>query len=102
MSNARWLKEHLQTALNISAVPLPVLTIPGWWVEAKAKEPIAALNPLTLAAALPARMAKTLTAAQSDQIVRNLAGLCLGMWTSIIRCRAGSLVFPSVTSGPAL
>ena len=76
VGNARWLKTHLQENLNIRTEPLPVLTIPGWWVEAKAREPIAALNPLTLAAALPARMAKTLSAAETDQIVRNLAKLC--------------------------
>lgn len=76
VGNARWLSEYLKRELNIAVEPLPVLTVPGWWVEARAKEPVAALNPKWLARALPARVPRTLTAEQSELIVRRLTSLC--------------------------
>lgn len=76
VSNARWLKEQLRKDLDIAVEPLPVLTIPGWWVEAQAKEPVAAVNPRHLVVALVARMGKTLSDAEVDLILRHLKTRC--------------------------
>lgn len=76
LRNADWLRMHLAKELNIQTSPAAVLTVPGWWVEDKARDPVIAVNPKALAGALPARIPAKLTAAQTDQIRRRLETLC--------------------------
>ena len=46
--NAIWLSDKL-TALNGTPIPvIPVLVLPGWWVDAKGKGPVSVLNPKSL------------------------------------------------------
>lgn len=54
-NNADWLAEKL-TRLNGASVPVsPVLVLPGWWVEAKGKGPVAVFNPKGLPGFLAGR-----------------------------------------------
>jgi hypothetical protein len=54
-SNADWLTAKL-TGLNGAPIPVsPVLVLPGWWVEAKGKGPVAVFNPKGLAGFLAGR-----------------------------------------------
>jgi hypothetical protein len=76
LDGADWLEKYLQKELNITVRPAMVLTMPGWWMEAKVKGPVIALNPKLLAESLPARVERTLKAEQMDLIVRRLDSLC--------------------------
>lgn len=47
-NNATWLAEKL-TGLNGTPIPVtPALVLPGWWIDAKGKGPVAVLNPKLL------------------------------------------------------
>lgn len=47
-NNATWLSDKL-SALNGTPIPVvPVLVLPGWWIDAKGKGPVAVLNPKLL------------------------------------------------------
>lgn len=55
--NASWLSDKL-TALNARPIEvLPVLVLPGWWIEANARGPVSVLNPKGLASFLKGRSA---------------------------------------------
>lgn len=46
--NTNWLSDKL-TSLNGTPIPVvPVLVLPGWWIEAKGKGPVSVLNPKSL------------------------------------------------------
>ncbi len=54
-NNADWLAAKL-TGLNGAPIPVcPVLVLPGWWVEAKGKGPVAVFNPKGLPGFLAGR-----------------------------------------------
>jgi Nuclease-related domain len=73
--NASWLASKL-TALNGSPIPVsPVLVLPGWWVEAKGKGPVAVFNPKSLPSFFKGRAA-VLTSAQFNAINAQLEERC--------------------------
>lgn len=43
--NASWLARDLSKAIGEPVAVKPILTLPGWWVERKAKNDLAVLNP---------------------------------------------------------
>ncbi len=74
-ANADWLAGKL-TALNGAPVSVaPVLVLPGWWVEAKGKGPVAAFNPKSLPGFLTGR-STVLSPAQFNAINAQLEERC--------------------------
>ena len=73
--NANWLADKL-TALNGSPIPvIPVLVLPGWWIDAKGKGPVTVLNPKGLASCITGRPA-VLSAVQVRAINAQLDERC--------------------------
>jgi hypothetical protein len=73
--NAEWLSGKL-TALNGCPIPvIPVLVLPGWWVEATGKGPVTAINPKLLPRFLTGR-ATTLNPERQRAIAAQLEERC--------------------------
>lgn len=73
--NAAWLSDKI-TSLNGRPIEvLPVLVLPGWWIEAKARGPVSVLNPKGLASYLKGRPA-VLSIEQQRAIANQLEERC--------------------------
>lgn len=73
--NAEWLQKRLKSELDIDATILPIVVIPGWWVEARAKRPVV-VNQKNLPDVIRHQCRGLLMPAQQDLISRHLASMC--------------------------
>ncbi len=76
MAEAEWLQRFIFSRTGIDAPVKPILALPGWYVEAKARGPVSVVNSKNVSLAVEGRGQRLLTAEQIDLIARQLDPLC--------------------------
>lgn len=74
--NAKTLSEWLTSAVGERIPVNAILTIPGWWVERKARGDVNVLNPEEIKHSFPPRPKEPLSEKQIQQIVHQLTERC--------------------------
>lgn len=74
--NAKTLAEWLTSAVGERVAVNPVLTIPGWWIERKARGDVNVLNPDEIKHSFPTRPKEPLSDKQIQQIAHQLTERC--------------------------
>ena len=73
---AQWLSRWISSAIGEPVVVLPVLALPGWWVERKAVGTVRVYNGKELNGLLQARGARPLTMEQMTRVVHQIDQRC--------------------------
>jgi hypothetical protein len=76
MGNAKWLQNWLVKTTGVLAEVVPVLALPGWYVEAPARAALRVVNPSWLPDVLVANGAVALNAKQIDLCARQVEQRC--------------------------
>lgn len=75
-AEAEWLKKWLRERTGIETPVKPILTLPGWYVEAKARGDVTVVTSKLVASAVQGRGPAVLSADQVDLIARQLDVIC--------------------------
>jgi len=75
-AEADWLGKWINQRTGIDMPVKPILALPGWWVEAKARDTVTVVNSKSVASAVEGNSPRTLTDQQIDLIARQLDALC--------------------------
>jgi len=75
-AEADWLRKWVQQRTGIDVVVKPILTLPGWWVEMKARGEVIVVNSKSVASAVEGRGQVVLSAEQIDLVARQLDLVC--------------------------
>lgn len=75
-NEAEWLRKFIVMRTGIDTKVKPILALPGWWVEAKARGAVAVVNSKSVAAAVRGNEAPTLGEKEIALIARQLESLC--------------------------
>ena len=76
LAEADWLQKWIHQRTGLKVAVKPILTLPGWWVEQKARGPVTVVNSKSLPAAVRGNGAVSLSPEQIDLIARQLDALC--------------------------
>ncbi len=76
IGQAEWLKKFILQRTGIATNVMPVLAIPGWWVETTARGTVTVTNSKTVANAAEGRGPRILSDEQVDLIARQLDERC--------------------------
>lgn len=75
-AEADWLQKWIVQRTGIDTPVKPILALPGWWVEMKARGGVIVVNSKSVASAVEGRGAVILNAEQIDLIARQLEIVC--------------------------
>ncbi len=75
-SEANWLHKWIKQRTGIDTPVKPILALPGWWVEMKARGDVVVVNSKSVASAVGGRGPALLLPEQIDLIARQLDVLC--------------------------
>lgn len=75
-NEAEWLRKWIEQRTGIRTSVKPILALPGWWVNASARDPVTVVNAKSVATAVEGRGEATLSSEQIDLIARQLDTLC--------------------------
>ena len=75
-AEADWLGKWINQRTGIDMSVKPILALPGWWVEAKARGTVTVVNSKSIASAVEGNGPRILTDQQIDLIARQLDALC--------------------------
>ena len=76
VNEADWLHKFILQRTGIETPVKPILAIPGWWVEAKARGDVTVVNAKTVASAVEGNGPRVLSDSQIELIARQLDALC--------------------------
>jgi hypothetical protein len=76
VAEADWLREWIERKIGLKVYVKSVLTMPGWWVEQKARGPVTVVDLKHVCDAVEGRGDVVLNAEQIDLIARQLDQLC--------------------------
>jgi hypothetical protein len=76
LAEADWLAKWIFQRTGLKVAVKPILTLPGWWVEQKARGPVTVVNSKSLPSAIRGNGAAALSSEQVDLIARQLDTLC--------------------------
>jgi hypothetical protein len=75
-NEADWLSKFIHQRTGIEISVKPILALPGWWVETKARGPVTVINSKNVASAVDGNGSPVLSDQQIDLIARQLDNLC--------------------------
>jgi len=75
-AEAEWLSKWIGQRTGIAVPVKPILALPGWWVEMKARGDVIVVNSKSVAGAIEGRGPAQLTVDQIDLIARQLDVIC--------------------------
>jgi len=75
-NEAEWLKRFIFDRTGLDTPVRAVLALPGWWVEVKARGPVAVVNSKSVASAVEGNGPRILSEKEIDLIARQLDTLC--------------------------
>ena len=76
LAEADWLAKWILKQTGLKVAVKPILTLPGWWVEQKARGPVTVVNSKSLPSAVRGNGSASLSPEQVDLIARQLDTLC--------------------------
>ena len=77
VAEADWLRDWIRQVTGIETPVIPILALPGWWVESKVRgSVVSVVNPKNIARAIEDRAGGNLTDQQVNAIARQLDNLC--------------------------
>jgi len=75
-AEADWLGKWINQRTGVDTPVKPILALPGWWVEVKARGAVTVVNSKNVTSAVEGDGPRTLTDQQIDLIARQLDSLC--------------------------
>lgn len=75
-AEADWLRKWIHQRTGIDVLVKPILALPGWWVDMKARGDVIVVNSKSVARAVEGRAPAVLTGDQIDLIARQIDVLC--------------------------
>lgn len=75
-AEADWLRKWIKQRTGIDVQVKPILALPGWWVEMKARGDVVVVNSKSVAAAIEGKGPAILSPEQVDLIARQLDVIC--------------------------
>jgi hypothetical protein len=76
LAEADWLGKWILQRTGLKVAVKPILALPGWWVEQKARGPVTVVNSKSLPSAVRGNGATALSPEQVDLIARQIDTLC--------------------------